>query len=692
MRLLKKIKKGFTLVELVIVIAVIAVLAAVLIPVFGNVIKDARVSKLKADLNTCSSTLIMFAQYNDIDYYTPQNVKEFLISEGVLEVDESGAAKPILDGYSIWYNQRNFNLQLVENSKLQDYVSGGVVTAYADDVVVANAAEEVGASDMLDRLPRRLEAVTPNEDLLLMGTDNENISVIKSINKLYTLADDPTITIRESLNSELNSMQQIPLISAYQDSSKFDDYIHSFQHQNEDGNWGYSCAWLNNAGNWVVVCDYHTTIEGEGDPKTQYPIYKTIVTPELGAAVELPEGGTLDENAESSIKGNIIVDREIKTNAELNIQCTTEIEASKYKVKFEDSFYQGIYEGGAKVLISGNVNLQNIAASSHVSVSKVSTASGIASQITTAVNNGTGQVSTQGGNRFLSQTMSAEQFQELVTAGLVSIKNVSSADGKTHISVTLGNGKVEYTDVADVETFFQDNKLDGVSTLYKYNVPDMRLNVSGLMTKEGITGPENVYELNVSQTSYQGVVSTSVYLRYKKGDLVIGKTYRLGVGHITSFDHYYSYYSSNADIFANGFYENLSDKVYNDISATEGQLGYVGIKLPESALSLQAYKNKDFSIEVDYVEGTEYYKTVTSLSSEYEEHISTQYGSETKTLTLNKEGWIEKDGVFYNPFGIAAKTGNAPQEATSFVNTVKITRILIKDKDGNILIAKYPNA
>ncbi|MBO7401128.1 MAG: prepilin-type N-terminal cleavage/methylation domain-containing protein, partial [Clostridia bacterium] len=35
-------KKGFTLVELVIVIAVIAILAAVLIPVFSNLIKDAK--------------------------------------------------------------------------------------------------------------------------------------------------------------------------------------------------------------------------------------------------------------------------------------------------------------------------------------------------------------------------------------------------------------------------------------------------------------------------------------------------------------------------------------------------------------------------------------------------------------------------------------------------------------------------
>ena len=46
----KKLKKGFTLVELVIVIAVIAILSAVLIPTFSNVIGDAKESAAKSDV------------------------------------------------------------------------------------------------------------------------------------------------------------------------------------------------------------------------------------------------------------------------------------------------------------------------------------------------------------------------------------------------------------------------------------------------------------------------------------------------------------------------------------------------------------------------------------------------------------------------------------------------------------------
>ena len=56
-------KKGFTIVELVIVIAVIAILSAVLIPTFGNVIENAQESAAQQEVKNIHTLYLA-----DIDY------------------------------------------------------------------------------------------------------------------------------------------------------------------------------------------------------------------------------------------------------------------------------------------------------------------------------------------------------------------------------------------------------------------------------------------------------------------------------------------------------------------------------------------------------------------------------------------------------------------------------------------------
>lgn len=74
----KKKKKGFTLVELIIVIAIIAVLAAIAIPKFGQITRDANI---KADIATAKNIHGIAAQ---------------IVAEGGTVSDSAVAAK--LDG------------------------------------------------------------------------------------------------------------------------------------------------------------------------------------------------------------------------------------------------------------------------------------------------------------------------------------------------------------------------------------------------------------------------------------------------------------------------------------------------------------------------------------------------------------------------------------------------------------------
>ena len=102
---MKKSKKGFTIVELVIVIAVIDILAAVLIPTFTSVIDNANRSAAQSNIKNASTTLL--ADQADAtlpdgvvivsgDYYaTVENHQVGALVEGKFEVSavSSGQSK-----------------------------------------------------------------------------------------------------------------------------------------------------------------------------------------------------------------------------------------------------------------------------------------------------------------------------------------------------------------------------------------------------------------------------------------------------------------------------------------------------------------------------------------------------------------------------------------------------------------------
>ena len=76
-------RKGFTIVELVIVIAVIAILAAVLIPTFGSVVKNAEDAAAQADARAIYTEYVAYA------------------AEKGLEIEDGKVAVKLTKGYVI---------------------------------------------------------------------------------------------------------------------------------------------------------------------------------------------------------------------------------------------------------------------------------------------------------------------------------------------------------------------------------------------------------------------------------------------------------------------------------------------------------------------------------------------------------------------------------------------------------------
>ena len=715
MKIFKAIKKGFTLVELVIVIAVIAVLSAVLIPVFGNVVKDSRVSALKASLKTCTSNLIMYPLYNQVDYYTPSVIREFLKSEGIkgLTSDDSEFCE---DGYSIWYNQQNYNFYLVKNDELADFVGGGTssasvnnrnTTAFATDIfgnvadggVTQGSGENAGASAQLQRIPRRPEAITPDENLLLLATDEANKGILSGIKALYVGADtDKHNTAAQEIIEEVkHEMSGSSLFNSFADEWNIVKYTEQFNVN--------STAWLNNVGHFMT----DATFVNKDENTKVADISNVIVSPNLGSFTET--GG-------NEITGNI---RKFADNtkdlegAVLNVNCVIEI-ASTNTIELVAQFYDKFSNKGINIVISGNVSIDSQLSSSVSSgTNRVSTVTGGGMNISSVVSAGGGSAVSGGGNKIISSTISSSEFLDWVKAdadgnaiidwSTVTKGNDTTAGSKdTLVSIKLPNGQVTHQTVN--EEFFKnanvtvDDKTEKVQ--YKYNTSSFSVNVSEFLKKVGITADNQVRSVRITQKAYNNVYSTSVYLEYEINNVIYGKSFNFGVGYITSFDYYYRFFNENFDsVHKSG--ENTVPQYFeiNDNSEYSKRAGSLTVKLPDGTLNLQSYKNEDFTIEVYYNDTTRYYtKEKSEFGTEFKVFSHEAVAEKDNCVTWGGEnGSKTKIGDYYVvDFGTHDRLGNSTitdkdgktKKADYFVNTVTINRIVIRDKAGNIMIVKYP--
>lgn len=93
-------KKGFTVVELVIVIAIIAVLAAVLIPTFAGVIKTARLSADKKAVQEMTSALSVATAEKK-----PANLDELVDALAAKDFNSEDSLIPISKGHGFFWNE-----------------------------------------------------------------------------------------------------------------------------------------------------------------------------------------------------------------------------------------------------------------------------------------------------------------------------------------------------------------------------------------------------------------------------------------------------------------------------------------------------------------------------------------------------------------------------------------------------------
>jgi len=100
---MKKLQKGFTLIELMIVVAIIAILAAIAVPQFGLQIKKSKDAKALGNVGSFRSASVLY--YSDNEKYAadPVTVATLLDKNALQNVYSSSAGAAYSTGATMFY-------------------------------------------------------------------------------------------------------------------------------------------------------------------------------------------------------------------------------------------------------------------------------------------------------------------------------------------------------------------------------------------------------------------------------------------------------------------------------------------------------------------------------------------------------------------------------------------------------------